>query len=141
MSNQDKKEPRTEVDERMLECFDEVKKNRQYSSYAQLLRELGMRSGNLSEVRSGKVRFKTEYIRNFLMIYPEFDGNWILTGRGEMYVKSSLSGNSELISYLCREIEELKKTNSILLKENGALEWQLKSIKTKSVMPNNVELH
>lgn len=135
MSNRDKK-PKTEIDERMLECIDELIKNRQYKSYAELLRELSWGSGKRSVVKSGKAGFTAGDIGSFLILNPEFDGHWILTGKRSMHVNSYLEVNSELILYLYKEIEELKKMNCLLLKENGALEGQLKLIKA-----NYVDLH
>lgn len=45
------------------------------------------------DVLKGKQKPGIDFLMNFLGLFPDIDGNWLITGEGSMYKESQTSGN------------------------------------------------
>ena len=73
----------------------------------------GLSVGAIGKIRAGKSKgMNSSNIEKILYTYPRLSGEWLMTGRGEMYRTedndgTSIKGNSELINIIREQAEEI----------------------------------
>lgn len=73
----------------------------------------GLSVGAIGKIRVGKSKgMNSANIEKILYTYPQLSGEWLMTGRGEMYRAKSeggvvVKGNGELINIIREQAEEI----------------------------------
>lgn len=122
-----------DIDNRVLEWVSYIIDNKIYKSEAAYMRALGVPPNKFSDVRNGKTRFTASDIGKILMLSPELDANWIMTGRGDMLFIEDSSYNIGQINMLRSINKELMCKIDTLNRKVGALEVELSSLKKGNV--------
>lgn len=52
----------------------------------QFAEEIGIQPSGMSHIMSGRNNPSLEFVNKVVRRYPEIDANWLLLGRGEMYM-------------------------------------------------------
>ncbi len=99
---------KSDIDSRVIKCIEHVIQEERFKSEAIFLQHLSWPSAKLSEARKGKSNFRTIDIGNFLKEYPQFNGHWILTGIGEMFLNGEKNPTTSVS-------QNLNKANDHLL--------------------------
>ncbi len=63
-----------------------------------LEKQIGASKGVLSRAFNNKTDIQSKWLTKIIENYPHFDSLWLLTGKGEMLVKSDLVVNSEVVA-------------------------------------------
>lgn len=66
---------------------------------ADIYKKLGSNSTTVSNAFSGKHLPRLDFLLSFLRAYPEVNGDWLLTGRGEMFFKETSQVNEPVPEY------------------------------------------
>lgn len=75
-----------------------------------LSKELGLSQTALKKVITGEHQPSSKVLIPLLEKYPQVNSNWLLTGRGEMFLKETISSEKDkLIEVLEKNIEDLRK--------------------------------
>ena len=61
-------------------------------SSSQFADRIGVQRSSVSHVLSGRNKPGFDFIQKILVAFPEINGDWLITGSGEMYKKKSPSG-------------------------------------------------
>jgi transcriptional regulator with XRE-family HTH domain len=99
---------------------------------AELSRRLELNNNvTITRIALGKVKPSYEMILKILKTFSEINGDWLMTGRGEMILKED-GNNDELfeqqkwmIDYLKKELDEKRNEYLLLKHENVYLKNQL----------------
>lgn len=85
------------MNQRLREAVNLLKTQRKVRSDAECANILGIDKGDLSRFLSGKRPITQRFVGTFTAHFPQIDGNWLLTGEGEM-IKSqtSTTGNGSV---------------------------------------------
>ena len=62
-------------------------------SSSQFADKIGVQRSSVSHVLSGRNKPGFDFIQKILVAFPEINGDWLITGSGEMYKGKSLSGD------------------------------------------------
>jgi len=62
-------------------------------SSSQFADRIGVQRSSVSHVLSGRNKPGFDFIQKILIAFPEIDGDWLITGSGEMYKGKSPSGD------------------------------------------------
>ena len=62
-------------------------------SSSQFADRIGVQRSSVSHVLSGRNKPGFDFIQKILVAFPEINGDWLITGSGEMYKGKSLSGD------------------------------------------------
>ena len=62
-------------------------------SSSQFADRIGVQRSSVSHVLSGRNKPGFDFIQKILAAFPEINGDWLITGSGEMYKKKLPSGN------------------------------------------------
>jgi len=62
-------------------------------SSSQFADKIGVQRSSVSHVLSGRNKPGFDFIQKILVAFPEIDGDWLITGSGEMYKGKSPSGD------------------------------------------------
>ena len=62
-------------------------------SSSQFADRIGVQRSSISHVLSGRNKPGFDFIQKILVAFPEINGDWLITGSGEMYKGKSLSGD------------------------------------------------
>lgn len=75
----------------------------------------------LSQVKGGKQNASIDVVSKTVSVYPELNADYIITGRGSMFIKDDEANDEESIKELhasleeaMREIRELREENELL---------------------------
>ena len=121
---------KTEIDNRILQCIERiVQEEKYYRSEKAFLKDFGFSESKISEVRSGKSSFRVADIGRLLTKYPNYNGHWILTGQGEMFISEPAPKDSELSEFLKKQNTEMMETIQELRYELGDKNRQLIELK------------
>ena len=99
--------------------------------------KIGVSSAQMSHMLNGK-NFGVSNLLNIISAVPDINGDWLLSGEGEL-LKQPLSdkqSESVIVAHLKEQLKELKDENKALNREIGKLELELKQIKNK--LPYNI---
>ena len=66
-------------------------------SSKQFAEEIGIQPSGMSHIMSGRNKPSLEFVRKVVTRYPEIDINWLLFGKGEMYVVDNLKPSAPII--------------------------------------------
>lgn len=80
------KEILSEVNDRIISLIASFVDRGIYNSERDFLIKNGYQTSKLSEIKSQKTNFKLEDVRLILTIEPEVSADWIMTGKGSMYL-------------------------------------------------------
>lgn len=85
------------MNQRLREAVNLLKTQRKVRSDAECANILGIDKGDLSRFLSGKRPITQRFIGTFTTHFPQIDGNWLLTGEGEMLKsQTSTTGNGSV---------------------------------------------
>ena len=76
----------------MQEQIQEILTKERLSS-SQFADRIGVQRSSVSHVLSGRNKPGFDFIQKILVAFPEINGDWLITGLGEMYKKKSPSGD------------------------------------------------
>ena len=62
----------------------------------QFAEEIGIQPSGMSHILGGRNNPSLEFISKVLRRYPEIDANWLLLGKGEMYVSAQMPSHLEV---------------------------------------------
>lgn len=102
----------SDIDYRISQWVEFVVGSKLFKSEADLLRNLEFPLTKLSDARKGKAKFRADDIGKILIMFPGVSSEWIMTGRGEMFLTEEKMPERELISELKRvnkNYEEMKE--------------------------------
>lgn len=116
-----------EHNKRYLEAMDFILESRGLTiqMYAD---SLGINRTLLSHIRNGKQNASIDLLSNTVFSYPEINADYIITGRGSMFIgehQENVSYDSELEEVIVKLQEELSEAYA----EIGRLNMKLKSVK------------
>ena len=99
--------------------------------------KIGVSSAQMSHMLNGK-NFGISNLLNIISAFPDINGDWLLSGEGEMLKQPIVAKQSEsaIIEHLKEQLKEMKDENKALNREIGKLELELKQIKNK--LPYNI---
>ena len=121
---------RTDIDNRILQCIEHlINIDKAYRSERAFLQDMGFISTKITEARKGKSNFRAIDISNFLAKFPQYNGHWILTGQGEMFISEPAPKDSELSEFLKKQNTEMMETIQELRYELGNKDRQLMELK------------
>lgn len=66
---------------------------------ADIYKALGSNSTTVSNAFSGKHSPRLDFLQSFLRAYPEVNGDWLLTGRGDIFFKETSQVNEPVPDY------------------------------------------
>ena len=93
------------MNQRLRKAVDLLKDQRKVRSDAECATILGIDKGDLSRLLSGKRPITQRFVGTFTAYFPQIDGNWLLTGEGEMMKKTSTTSDHS-VSIAGEEIRE-----------------------------------
>lgn len=87
---------------------------------------LGTSQGVLSKIVKNNGDLKVSILRRIKEVFPHYNSNWLLTGKGEMLKESEkiIEPNNNANSFLLGRIEQLAIENNNLKQEIQALKTQ-----------------
>lgn len=94
----------------------------------------GLSHGLVNKALKKRSSMNSDSIENILCAYPQLNADWLMAGRGTMYVEDSSEcaanipmdiNNESLTSFLHNENKELKAEVRRLLVENSSLKTRL----------------
>ena len=94
------------MNQRLREAVNLLKDQRKVRSDADCATILGVDKGDFSRLLSGKRPITQRFIGVFTKHFPQLDGNWLLTGEGEMIKSHSASADNHSVSITGEEIKE-----------------------------------
>lgn len=114
----DAKKIKAEISKRFIGVSQILIKKYSYSSENKFCESISLNNVSYADVKSGKLQIGVHYISKLLTVYPEVNGDYILTGRGDFFKQSNL--DSEILVEAppgkCPLCEEKEKRISILEK-------------------------
>ena len=63
----------------------------------QFAEEIGIQPSGMSHILGGRNKPSLDFVTKVIRRYPEIDANWLLLGRGEMYVTPTLPGEAAAV--------------------------------------------
>lgn len=75
----------------------------------------------LSQVKGGKQNASIDVVSKTVSVYPELNADYIITGRGSMFIKNDEANDEESIKELHASLEEAMKKIRELREENELL--------------------
>ncbi|HUH46596.1 MAG TPA: hypothetical protein VLZ54_05535 [Arenibacter sp.] len=117
---------------RILTIFSAIARNETISISA-LEKEIGASKGVLSRALKNNTDIQVKWLLSLVENYPQYNAEWILTGKGPMLRNSNTNGMDELkeggeeyqlrekVSVLEEKIQFLKATNDALKDNNDSL--------------------
>lgn len=75
----------------------------------------------LSQVKGGKQNASIDVVSKTVSVYPELNADYIITGRGSMFIKNDEGNDEESIKELHASLEEAMKEIRELREENELL--------------------
>lgn len=79
-------------------------------SSSQFADKIGVQRSSVSHVLSGRNKPGYDFIQKILVAFPEINGDWLITGAGDMYKKKSPSGDLFEANNELQTIENVEKT-------------------------------
>lgn len=95
-----------------------------------LTEKANLSNGLIGKARKSRSEMNSESIERILLSFPDLNADWLLTGRGEMTLKSGipLQFNESLTINLTNKIDKLEDEVKKLCRENGRLEGKLEML-------------
>lgn len=101
----------------------------------------GLSHGLVSKALKRRSSMNSDSIENILCAYPHLNADWLMAGRGTMFVehssecvtKTSIEANNDSLTFFLRDRnKELESENRRLLAENSSLKTRLELLDNSS---------
>lgn len=79
-------------------------------SSSQFADRIGVQRSSVSHVLSGRNKPGFDFIQKILVAFPEINGDWLITGSGEMYKKKPPSGELFEHNYETQSADNVEKS-------------------------------
>lgn len=109
---------------RFVECVNHVLTTINDVSKGDISNAMGVKANTFSEILNMRMNIATDHIANFIMNYPFFSAEWILTGNGQMINQKTSREDLVTNKYDLNEIIDLARQLGMQIKENEYLHQQ-----------------
>lgn len=93
---------------RFIELVEELKSKGLLDGYTHLAKILETNKAGISDIKQGRKKISIEIIRRMKLSYPDINTEWIIIGKGDMFMSASTSENDYSI-YMINKIESQAK--------------------------------
>lgn len=108
---------------------------REKLSSSQFADRIGVQRSSVSHVLSGRNKPGFDFIQKLLTAFPEINGDWLITGKGEMYRKKSTSEDLFEVKSEVQQLENHSKNEKkpVTLNIKKPEKEELKIPKTREI--------
>ncbi|MBQ8703063.1 MAG: helix-turn-helix domain-containing protein [Bacteroidales bacterium] len=107
----------------------------------QFAEEIGIQPSGMSHILGGRNNPSLEFVSKVLRRYPEIDANWLLLGKGEMYVASSTPFQPQPVRPIPEELEpQVEQTVPSLFDEPEDNEPQIPAQQPEPHVPSEAAI-